>query len=58
MWRFCVDNRALNAVMVKDHFPIPIEEEFLDKLAGMKVFSNMDLQSGSHQVRIHPYNIE
>jgi hypothetical protein len=34
LWRFCVDYRQLNAVMVKDRYPMPIVDELLDELAG------------------------
>jgi hypothetical protein len=39
-WRFCVDYRQLNAVTVKDMYPMPVVEELLDELAGSQFFTN------------------
>lgn len=51
--RLCVDYRALNAVTQRDRYPLPRVEDCLDRLAGAKVFTKMDLRSGFHQLRVH-----
>lgn len=52
--RFCIDYRKLNAVTVKDSYPLPRIEDCFDALSGSKHFSTMDLASGYWQIEVHP----
>ncbi|WVZ52559.1 LOW QUALITY PROTEIN: hypothetical protein U9M48_003607 [Paspalum notatum var. saurae] len=52
--RMCVDYRGLNAVTVKNKYPLPRIEDLFDQLKGACVFSKIDLRSFYHQLRIRP----
>lgn len=57
-WWLSVEYRALNAVTVKDRFPIPIIKELFDEIICLQVFSKLDFWAEYHQVWIHSTDIE
>lgn len=44
----CIDYRLLNRNTRLDRYPIPRIDAILDALAGSRVYSSIDLQSGYH----------
>lgn len=50
--RMVQDYRALNAITVKNRYPLPRIDDLLDKLHGITCMTSLDLQSAYHQVRI------
>lgn len=55
--RLCIDYRGLNKVSVKNKYALPRIDELMDRLAGAKVFSKIDLRAGYHQIRIREEDI-
>ena len=55
--RLCVDYRLLNAVTIKNKYPLPRIDILFDQLFEAKVFSKIDLRSGYHQIKIRAEDI-
>jgi hypothetical protein len=53
----CVDYRPLNAVTIKNKYPLPHIDVLFDQLAGAQVFSKIDPHSGYHQIKIRDEDI-
>jgi hypothetical protein len=53
----CVNCRPLNAVTMKNKYPLPHIDIMFDQLAGAQVFSKIDLCSGYHQIKIRVEDI-
>ena len=56
--RFCCDFRYLNAVTIKDTYPIPRIDESLSKLGDAKFFTTLDLGSAFWQVPLRKQDRE
>ena len=52
-----MDYRPLNAVIIKNKYPLPRIDILFDQLSKAKVFSKIDLRSGYHQIKIRPQDI-
>jgi len=50
--RLCIDYRQLNKVMIKNRYPLPRIDDLMDQLVGARVFSQIDLRSGYHQIKV------
>jgi hypothetical protein len=55
--RLYVDYRPLNAITIKNKYPLPRIDILFDQLAEAKIFSKIDLRSGCHQIKIRPGDI-
>ena len=51
-WRVCIDYRKLNAGTRKDHFPLPIFDQMLERVAGHEYYCFLDGYSGYNQIEI------
>lgn len=50
--RPCVDFRPINAITMKDRYPIPVVDDMLELLEGCLLYTQLDMPDAYHQLRI------
>ena len=50
--RFVVDFRGLNAVTIKDKYPLPLMNELLEHASKAKIYTKIDLKNSFNNIRI------
>ncbi|GJU24115.1 putative reverse transcriptase domain-containing protein [Tanacetum coccineum] len=56
-FRMCIDYRELNKLTVKNHYPLPRNDDLFDQIQGLSVYLKIDLRSGYHQLRVRDEDI-
>lgn len=54
--RPCIDYSPLNAVTIKNCYPLPLMSTAFEQLQGAKIFTKLDLRNAYHLVRIREMN--
>lgn len=52
--RICLDPRDLNKAIKREYYQLPTIEEITTRLAGAKIFSKLDANSGYWQIPLDP----
>lgn len=55
--RMCVDFRKLNEITIKDRFPLPLIDDYIDRLGHSKYYTSLDMATGFHQIPMHEDSI-
>src|SRR5258706_14235126 len=50
--RIVVDYRGLNAITIKDKYPIPLMTTLVEQVSGSKIYTKLDLKAGFNLLRI------
>jgi hypothetical protein len=51
LWLY-VDYRLLNAITIKDYYPLPLIHEIQDQIRGAKWFTKLDITNAYNHIRI------
>jgi hypothetical protein len=52
--RLCVDFRGLNQITKKNHYPLSLINEAIDRLSGACYFTKLDIREAYHRLRVAP----
>ena len=55
--RLCIDYKQLNNLLRKNKYLLPRIDNLFDQLKGARIFSNIDLRSEYHQLRIKDMDV-
>lgn len=50
--RMCIDYRALNKLIEKDRYPLPLIEDQIDRLGNSKFYISIDMKNGFYQIPV------
>ncbi|CAH2223131.1 jg19574 [Pararge aegeria aegeria] len=56
--RLCIDYRALNQIIEKDRYPLPLIQDQLDMLGKAKYFISIDMKNGFYQIPVSPESVK
>jgi hypothetical protein len=56
-YRLCIDYRKLNAITIKDRYPLPHIEDQIGRLRGKTFFCSLDMTQGYYQIPVSPSSI-
>jgi hypothetical protein len=55
-FRFCVDYRALNAIIFQNRYPLPLIRKTLKRLAKVRYYTKMNVRAAFHKLCIKKGN--
>lgn len=56
--RICINMKGPNEAILREHYPLPVFDTFINKLRGSKWFTKLDITNAYHHVLLHPESRE